>query len=79
MAEKDKKKDEALVEAKKDEAPPAEQKAAAPAAAPAPLMSFERWLAASGKPAHWKHGMAKFADTRGKKTADQWAAIFKAY
>jgi hypothetical protein len=90
MADKDKKKDDVLVETKIDEkkegagnAPPSQPPAAAlsPAAPkePAPVMRFERWLSATGKAAHWKHGMAAFADISGKKTAEQWAAIFETY
>jgi len=62
--------------------------AAAPKEKPAPekpelMMSFDRYFAHTGKPAHHKLGMRAFLDkrggARGKRTVSAWKALFANY
>ena len=44
-----------------------------------PVMTFQRWFATLGKPAHHKAGMMAFTSTSGKRTPAAWNAAFKNY
>lgn len=43
------------------------------------LLTFDRWFALQGRPAHHKGGMKAFATTAGKKTVEAWDRIFRKY
>jgi hypothetical protein len=83
MADKDvKKKDDAPEQSKPPAAPPKTEKApekAVEAQAAPLLLSFDRWFSTLDKPDHHKAGMKAYASTSGKKSLEQWAAIFKNY
>jgi len=46
-----------------------------------PMLSFDRWFATTGKPAHHKLGMLAFIKGRstGKRTKSSWDEMFKGY
>ena len=46
---------------------------------PLVLLTFDRWFALQGRPAHHKLGMRAFASTKGKKTREAWDSIFENY
>ncbi len=55
-------------------APPVEEKR------PEVLLTFDRWFALSGKPAHHKAGMIAFGKkVSGKRPMSAWDAMFKDY
>lgn len=56
-----------------------EKQDAPAAAAPQPIVTFDRWFAMTKRPAHHKAGMKAFASTAGRRTLAQWNTIFQAY
>ena len=66
--------------APKPVAKPAPKPALKPKPAPVAMFTFDRWFASTGKPSHWKGGMRKFVkNLKGKRTAEQWDALFQDY
>lgn len=43
------------------------------------LVTFDRWFALQGRPAHHKAGMSAYTNTKGKMTVDAWNKLFKNY
>lgn len=44
-----------------------------------PAVSFVKWFKSKGYKPHWRLGMEAFADTSGRRTAEEWEKLFKAY
>lgn len=61
---------------------PAAPAPALPTAPAQPILTFDRYFAATGKPAHHKAGMAKYMQGKGgpaRKTKADWDAFFAQY
>jgi hypothetical protein len=46
---------------------------------PPPMITFDRYFMALGKPMHHKAGMAAYGSIKGKKTKEAWDSLFKKY
>ena len=49
-------------------------------AEPAPMITFDRYFAVLGRPAHHKKGMIAFVKSiKGRKTKAEWDRLFQGY
>jgi len=64
-----------------EESTPAPATPPPPPPAPVPMLSFDRWFALTGRPAHHRLGLLAFigARARGKKPKSAWDELFKNY
>lgn len=44
-----------------------------------PMLTFDRWFATTGRPAHHKAGMRAYVNVKGKRTKAFWDGLFKSY
>jgi hypothetical protein len=77
-----KKKDTEEVEVREEASPP--PLPPPPAPPPEPVMSFDRYFQTTGRPFHHKAGLLAYlqaagSGTGGKRTKNQWDAIFAQY